>query len=50
MTTTSNVTDYSEFTDNLGRDLSQKKITIDDKTYQFNLNQEEGNSIELEVS
>ena len=50
MTTSSNVTDYSEFTDNLGRDLSQKKITIGDKNYQFSLNQEEGNSIELEVS
>lgn len=50
MTTKANVTDYSEFTDNLGRDLSSKKITIDNKTYQFSLNQEEGNSIELEVS
>lgn len=50
ITTTSNVTDYSEFTDNLGRDLSTKKITIDDKTYQFSLNINEGNTIELEVS
>ena len=50
MTTTSNVTDYAEFTDNLGRDLSEKKITIDGKTYQFSLNRQEGNSIEIEVS
>lgn len=50
ITTTSNVTDYSEFTDNLGRDLSKKKITIDDKTYQFSLNLTDGNCIELEVS
>ena len=50
ITTTSNVTDYSEFTDNLGRDLSNKKITIDNKTYQFSLNINEGNTIELEVS
>lgn len=50
ITTTANVTDYSEFTDNLGRDLSSKKITIDNKNYQFSLNQKEGNSIELEVS
>lgn len=50
ITTTSNVTDYSEFTDNLGRDLSTKKIIIDQKVYQFKLNKTEGNSIELEVS
>ena len=50
ITTTSNVTDYSEFTDNLGRNLSKKKITINDKTYQFSLNLTDGNCIELEVS
>ena len=50
ITTTSNVTDYSEFTDSLGRDLSDKKIVINDKTYQFSLNRQEGNTIELEVS
>ena len=50
LTTTSNVTDYSELTDNLGRDLSSKKIKIEDKTYQFSLNINEGNTIELEVS
>lgn len=49
ITTTSNVTDYSEFTDNLGRDLSDKKIVIDQKSYQFKLNSEDGNCIELEV-
>lgn len=49
LSTTSNVTDYSEFTDNLGRDLSSKKITIEDITYQFKLNKETGNCIELKV-
>lgn len=49
ITTTSNVTDYSEFTDNLGRDLSTKKIIIDQKSYQFKLNKETGNCIELKV-
>ena len=50
ITTTANETDYSEFTDNLGRSLADKKITLDKKTYQFSLNKENGNSIELEVS
>ena len=50
LTTTSNVTDYSEFTDNLGRDLSKMKIIINQKTYQFKLNLDDGNCIELEVS
>ena len=50
ITTTSNVTDCSEFTDNLGRSLTDKKISIGEKTYQFILNKEDGNSIELEVS
>lgn len=50
ITTTANQTDYSEFTDNLGRDLSSKKIVINEKTYQFSLNKEQGNCIELEVS
>ena len=50
ITTTSNVTDYSEFTANLGRDLTSKKITVNDKTYQFSLNLTDGNCIELEVS
>ena len=50
MTTKSNITDYSEFSDNLGRDLSSKKITINDKEYQFNLNRQKGNSIELKVA
>ena len=50
MTTSSNVTDYSEFTDNLGRDLTTKKIIINQKSYQFKLNQEDGNCIELEVA
>ena len=50
ITTSSNVTDYSEFTDNLGRSLTDKNITIGEKKYQFILNKEDGNSIKLEVS
>lgn len=50
ISTTANLTDYSDFTDSFGRDLSDKKLTINDKTYQFNLNKQEGNIIELEVS
>ncbi len=50
ITTYSNITDYSEFTDNLGRSLTNKKATINGKNYQFNLNINEGNSIELKVA
>ncbi len=49
ISTTSNVTDLSEFTDQLGRDLSSKKITIDNKKYQFKLDLNDGNCIKLEV-
>jgi len=47
--TKSNVVDISEFTDNLGRDLSSKKQTIEEKTYQFSINLSQGNVIELSV-
>ena len=50
ITTTANLTDYSEFTDNLGRGLEDKHIIINDKNYQFNLNTKEGNIIELKVA
>lgn len=50
ITTTANLTDYSEFTDNLGRSLSDKKATIAGKNYQFNLNTKVGNIIELKVA
>ena len=50
ITTTSNVTDYSIFSDNLGRDLSSVSTRIGDKTYQFKLNLNDGNNIELEVA
>ena len=50
ITTTANLTDYSEFTDNLGRSLSDKKATIAGKNYQFNLNTKLGNIIELKVA
>lgn len=49
VTTSSNVTDISEFTDIMGRSLSNKKGVIDGKTYQFSLNLEKGNVIELKV-
>ncbi len=50
ITTTSNVTDIAELTDLMGRDLSDVKATIADKTYQFKLNFEKGNTIELKVA
>ncbi len=50
ITTKSNLTDISELTDNLRRDLSEKKATINDKNYQFKLNTSDGNKVELIVS
>lgn len=49
ITTKSNLVDIAEFTDNLGRDLSSKKATIDNKNYQFKLDVTKGNVIELKV-
>lgn len=50
ISTKSNVIDIAEFTDNLGRNLSSKKKTISGKDYQFKLNLEDGNCIELKVT
>ena len=50
ITTTSNKTDISELNDNLRRDLSTKKATINDKNYQLKLDTKNGNIIELVVS
>ena len=50
ITTKSNLTDISELTDNLRRDLSEKNATINDKNYQFKLNTSDGNKVELIVS
>lgn len=49
ISTKSNLVDISEFTDNLGRDLSSKKTTINNKNYQFKLDIKKGNVIELKV-
>lgn len=50
ITTKSNLVDYHEFTDNLGRELEDKKITINGLNYQFMLNKDKGNTIELKVA
>lgn len=50
ISTKSNLVDYHEFTDNLGRELDDKKITINNKSYQFMLNKDKGNVIELKVA
>lgn len=50
VTTTSNKTDISELTDNLRRDLSARKTTINKKDYQLKLDTKNGNNIELIVS
>lgn len=50
ITTTSNKTDISELNDNLRRDLSTKKATINDKNYQLKLDTKNGNIIELIIS
>lgn len=50
ISTSSNVRDISEFTDILGRSLEDKKIVINKKNYQFRLNLDKGNIIELIVT
>ena len=50
ITTSSNVTDISEFTEKLGRQLDDVKATINNKNYSFSINSKKGNRIELEVS
>lgn len=49
ITTSSNVSDISEFSDIMGRSLSDKKATINGKNYAFSLNLNKGNIIELKV-
>ena len=49
ISTSSNVTDISEFTDLMGRDLSNVTATINGKTYSFKLNYDKGNRIEMIV-
>ncbi len=49
ITTKSNVVDMAAFTDLLGRSLNDVKATINGKKYQFKLNLEKGNIIELKV-
>lgn len=50
ITTTSNKTDISELADNLRRDLSARKTSINNKNYQLKLDTKNGNYIELIVS
>ncbi len=50
ITTSSNVTDISEFTEKIGRQLDDVKATINNKNYSFSINSKKGNRIELEVS
>ena len=50
ITTSSNISDFSEFTEKLGRNLDDVTTTIDGKTYSFTINKERGNRIELIVT
>ena len=50
ITTTSNVTDISEFTEKLNRNLNSVKKDIQGKHYQFTINMNKGNRIELIVT
>ena len=50
ITTSSNITDYSEFTEKLGRSLDSVKKTIDGKNYSFSINLSKGNRIEMKVT
>ena len=49
ITTSSNITDISEFTEKLNRDISNITYTKDNKKYRFEINQNRGNRIELIV-
>ena len=49
ITTTSNITDISEFTEKLNRSLDQVKKTLNGKSYTFSINKDKGNRIELTV-
>ena len=50
ITTSSNITDYSEFTEKLGRSLDSVKKTINGKNYSFSINLSKGNRIEMKVT
>ena len=50
ITTSSNITDYSEFTEKLGRSLDNVKKTINGKNYSFSINLSKGNRIEMKVT
>ncbi|MBQ3511992.1 MAG: DUF5011 domain-containing protein [Bacilli bacterium] len=50
ITTSSNITDYSEFTEKLGRSLEPVKKTINNKNYSFSINLSKGNRIEMKVT
>ena len=50
ITTSSNIADYSEFTEKLGRSLDSVKKTINGKNYSFSINLSKGNRIEMKVT
>ena len=49
ITTSSNVTDISEFTEKLGRELDDVTANIDGKNYSFKVNYSKNSRIELTV-
>lgn len=49
ITTSSNITDIAEMTEKLGRNLDDVTATIDGKKYNFTINKERGNRIEMIV-
>ena len=49
ITTSSNITDISEMTEKLGRNLDDVRKTINGKTYRFTINKSYGNRIEMIV-
>lgn len=50
ITTSSNITDISYFTEKLGRSLAEVSTVIDGKKYSFSINMNKGNRIEMIVS
>ncbi len=49
VSTTSNISDYGEFTEALGRDVSKVKMIANNKTYSFSLAKDKRYRLELEV-
>ena len=49
ITTKSNVSDISEFTEKLGRSLDNVKAKINDKEYSFNINFQKNSRVEMQV-